>query len=291
MAGREKKEKCSFIFIWILVTALCLLCRPVYGMAEAGQKSYLVQAPQKRNSREIRDRMKELAEADREFQEIYDHLDDYPEKLLEGLCSNPEMIDFVKGYPDSDGKAHGSFTREELEETVPLLLQWDTRWGYVPYGNDMVGISGCAPTCLSMVILALTGKEEATPDRLASDAKEGGYYVPGRGTSWAFLLDICGKYEIAGEEIMLDKDKIFQELQAGHPIICSMAPGDFTAEGHFIVLTETEGDQIRIHDPNCRMRSSWLWDYEVLAPQIKNLWSYSKMEKVKNEKEDRVSER
>lgn len=278
MTDKGTKDKCSFI--WILVTALCLLCWPVYGTAEEGQSGYPVQAPQKRNSLEIRSKMKGLAKTYREFQEVYDRLDDYPEKLQEALCNNPEMIDFVKGYPSSDGKAHGGFTREELQEKMPLLLQWDTRWGYVPYGNDMIGISGCAPACLSMVILALTGKEEATPDRLASEAEEGGYYTPGQGTSWTFLLDICQKYGIAGEEIMLDKDKVFQELRAGHPIICSMRPGDFTTEGHFIVLTETEGEQIRIHDPNCRTRSSWLWDYDVLASQIKNLWSYSKMELV-----------
>lgn len=31
--------------------------------------------------------------------------------------------------------------------------------------------------------------------------------------------------------------------------------------------------KIKVNDPNC-IRRSCLWDYEVLEPQIKNLWAY-----------------
>ncbi len=40
---------------------------------------------------------------------------------------------------------------------IPLLLQTDSRWSNVPYGSSTIGISGCAPTCLSMAAIALTG--------------------------------------------------------------------------------------------------------------------------------------
>ena len=49
-----------------------------------------------------------------EFEEVYDNADAYPQKLLVALCNNPEMIDFVKGYPDADGSGEGWLTKNEL---------------------------------------------------------------------------------------------------------------------------------------------------------------------------------
>ena len=51
--------------------------------------------------------------------------------------------------------------------------------------------------------------------------------------------------------------------------------GDFTTEGHFIVLTGYENGEIKVNDPNCRTRST-LWDYEELQGQIRNLWVFEK---------------
>ncbi|MDO5541296.1 MAG: C39 family peptidase [Eubacteriales bacterium] len=271
-------------FIYVIMAVMLCLTFPVSAQEQnTNERRYLVQAPRELDSSGIRVRMEELAGQYPEFQEIYDNLDLYPEELLLALCNNPEMIDFVKGYPETDGKVSGGLTEEELEERIPLLIQWDTRWGYVSYGNSMIGLSGCAPVCLSMVIIAITGNEKATPDVLADDARTGGYYTPGVGTSWTFLTDVCEKYGITGKELMLDQDKIFSELKKGNFIICSMRQGDFTTAGHFIVLTETDGDRLRIYDPNCIMRSSWSWDFEVLRPQIKNLWVYSKTEPAKKD--------
>ena len=54
-----------------------------------------------------------------------------------------------------------------------------------------------------------------------------------------------------------------------------MKPGDFTAQGHFVVLVGTQGDKIILNDPNSRKRSNTLWDYKTLESQIKNLWVYT----------------
>ena len=118
----------------------------------------------------------------------------------------------MAGYLIADKSAHGELTKKECEGKIPLLLQWDRRWGYVSYGSSDIGLSGCAPTCLSMVIVGLTGNRNATPDKIAEYAQENGYYLKGTG-------------------------------------------------------------KIKVNDPNC-IRRSCLWDYEVLEPQIKNLWAY-----------------
>ena len=41
-----------------------------------------------------------------EFKTIYKNTSAYPESLLVSLCNTPEMIDFVKDYPNADNKSH-----------------------------------------------------------------------------------------------------------------------------------------------------------------------------------------
>lgn len=56
-----------------------------------------------------------------------------------------------------------------------------------------------------------------------------------------------------------------------------MKQGDFTTDGHFIVLTGMADGKIQVHDSNSKERSSRTWDYTTLEPQIENLWSFTKL--------------
>lgn len=225
---------------------------------------------------ELREQIKTLAEEDSAYETIYENYDRYPEQLMSALCSNQEILPYVQGFLYTEAKATGGFTKEEKEESLPLLIQWDERWGYASYGSSRVGLSGCAPTCLSMVVLALTGNENATPDQIATYAEQAGYYQEGVGTSWSLMTEGCEHYGVRGREIGLDEDVIREHLACGDPIICSMRPGDFTTSGHFIVLTGVADGKIIINDPNSRKRSAVLWDYDTIEPQIRNLWVFTK---------------
>ena len=224
----------------------------------------------------LREQMHKLAKKDRDYQEIYDHYDEYPESLMLALSNNSEMLDFVKGYLGAEHVANGGLTRAECKADIPLLIQWDKRWGYAPYGNGDVAISGCAPTCLSMVVVGLTGNTDITPAAVAKYAEEAGYYQKGTGTSWSLMTEGCEHYGIHGQELSLDRNVIMKHLDAGEPIICSMRPGNFTTTGHFIVLVKEVDGEIMVNDPNSKSRSKILWDYDTLEGQIKNLWGFTK---------------
>lgn len=236
---------------------------------------YTSNTPQVLDENEVQQNLQALAQEYPEFKEVYDNADAYPQKLLAALCNNPEMIDYVKGYLNADGSGSGWLTKDEMSQRFPLLLQWDKRWGYIPYGDNVIGLSGCAPTCLSMVIVGLTGNKDATPDAIAQYATDNGYYVDGVGTAWG-LMTAAGSYGVVGQETTLSEDNVYNELENGHPIICSMRPGDFTSVGHFIVLTGIEDGKIRVNDPNSLTRSRQLWDYDTLSYQISNLWVFEK---------------
>ena len=194
----------------------------------------------------------------------------YPQSLIDLLERNPETQDFVLNYPFRDDAEYdlSEFDREE----VPLFLQWDERWGYEKYGSDVIGITGCGPTCLAMVGYYLTGKDSFTPEQVAAFAQENGYYAQGYGSSWTLISKGAGQLGLTATELPLVKKKMVDALEAGNPIILAMGKGDFTENGHYIVLTAMEDGAFRVNDPNSKSNSQKLWTYEELEHQIRNIW-------------------
>lgn len=224
----------------------------------------------------VKERLSRLNNKDSRIKDIIINYNNYPEELLDMLSRNIDMIDFVADYPTKKGRTYSDNIGAVKKGEVPLLLQWDERWGYGNYGENCVAVSGCAPTCLSMVIAGLTGDNSVTPYDVAKYSEESGFYVRGTGTSWSLMTSGSSHFGISGKEIPLSKNKIYNELEAGHPIICSVRKGDFTTTGHFIVLTGVKDGKIKVNDPNSTKRSEILWDYDRLESQIKNLWAFTK---------------
>ncbi len=237
------------------------------------EKKYMVGSPAHYSMEELQTRLKNLADRYPEFQTIYDHMDQYPEALLNNLCCNPNMLDFALGYQENYDTTSGTLEASELDG-IPLFIQWDKRWGYDAYGNDVIGLSGCGPTCLSMIVIGLTKNQEATPDKLADYATEHGYYEQNSGTKWSFMDEVAAVYGVQGYYIYLSKDNMQEELSQGHPLVCAMRSGDFTSQGHFIVIAGMEGDKFLVHDPNSIERSQQLWDYDTLQYQISAIWAF-----------------
>lgn len=226
---------------------------------------------------EVEEKLRELATENTDIAAIFAERNKYPEEMLRTLSLNQETLGFVQGYLLSDGSVTGGFNEDEKEQDFPLLLQWDARWGYAPYGESNIGISGCGPTCLSMVIYALTRNESATPDKLAEYSMEKGHYVRGHGTAWTLMTEAPAVYGVTAGELGLDEDGMKRALDCGQPIICGMRPGDFTTEGHFIVLYGYDEEGFFVNDPNSRERSNKHWTYEKIKNQIKIMWTYSKI--------------
>lgn len=211
--------------------------------------------------------------------QIYTNRNEYPEELLQAYLNNPEMEEFAAEYPNAMDSNHADsyhavFTSDELQQKYPLFLQWDKRWGYLPYGGSIIGLSGCGPTCLSMVLVSLTGNAEMTPAQVAQFSQENGYYVEGSGTSWSLMTDGASRLGLYARELSLDESVMKKALDNGQPVICSMGAGDFTSQGHFILIYGYNDEGFLVNDPNCIARSSRAWSFEKLHGQIKNLWSY-----------------
>ena len=224
---------------------------------------------------DLQTQLQELAREEPRAGELLSHLEDYPQELLELAVRNPETVDFVADYPQEKDRAPAETVEEAERGTIPLLLQWDPRWGCAQYGDGPMALNGCGPTALSMVICGLTGDRTATPYAVAQYAQEMGYYMDGVGTSWELMSAGGAQFGVTARELPLSQSVMENALEAGEPIVCSVGPGDFTTSGHFIVLAGVEGGKFQVRDPNRRSTSEKLWDYDTLAGQITNLWAFS----------------
>ena len=236
-----------------------------------------VDKPVDRKPAEVLKYLERLAEEDEVIEKIWRNHSRYPEEMLGALANNPEMADFVSNYLTSDAEAAGvGLTKAEKKQEFPLFLQWDPRWGYAEYGDGSnVGLAGCGPTCLSMVLYYLLGDESLTPDVIADYSMDNGYYMSGTGTAWKLLEDVADMHGLNVWQPKASDRILKEELDKGSVIICSMKPGEFTAGGHFIVIYGYDSEGFLVNDPNCVARSRRRWTYDEIGRQIKNTWVYS----------------
>ncbi|MBQ7045934.1 MAG: C39 family peptidase [Clostridia bacterium] len=198
---------------------------------------------------------------------------EWPDELVELLDKNPETKSFVLNYPfKKDEKFKIDLSEYKNSKKVPLFMQWDERWGYSRYAGDLMGLTGCGPTCLSMVSVYLLNDTKYTPKYVADFSERNGYSVSGNGSSWSLISKGGKKLGLDVIEIPLDENRIIKNLKVGNPIICIMGPGDFTTTGHFIVMTEYVDGKIKVNDPNSKTRSEKLWNLPDIKNQIRNLW-------------------
>lgn len=173
------------------------------------------------------------------------------------------------------GDGQSSTPRDEWKQgVVPLLLQTDPAWADEAFAGSDIKTAGCGPTCMSMVYVALTGGTDKDPAAMARLCEEGGYVDSGM-TSWLFMTDGAREARLEAEELPADASAVAAALDEGRPIIASMRPGDFTTEGHFIVLCgQDESGNLMVRDPNSTERSKQTWSMETVLSQCANLWAY-----------------
>lgn len=158
---------------------------------------------------------------------------------------------------------------------VPKLYQRDAAWANARYGDDSFAESGCGPTCLTMVYIGLTGRDDLLPTDVGTLSERMAGITP-EGTTWSFMTEGAAQIGLSVQELPADEMSIRQALLGGSYVICSMGPGDFTTTGHFIVLAGIDKDgKLIVRDPNSPERTNQTWSFDTILGQTRNLWSYS----------------
>lgn len=213
--------------------------------------------------------------------------DYYPERLYDAYEKSPEARDFILNAPLEYNKTHEKDMSEfqgEMDKP-PLFMQWDIRWGYTKYAYGLGGLTGCGPTCLSMVDYYYTKNPDHTPDYMMKFAEENGYIGTevdenGKqkgGTEWILFSKGGVKLGYNVKEVPLDKNTLVRYLKAGTPVICHVGECVFTHSGHYILLVgyDQENDRILVNDPNSVSLSQRGCTYDEIEKAIKNMWAFT----------------
>ena len=203
--------------------------------------------------------------------------DAWSEDMIALMKRNPDAERFVLNYPLQKG------TSQETDLSglvgtgeVPKLYQWDARWGYTQYGDKEMGLTGCGPTCLSMVCLYFLEDAKYSPRYVADFAQDNDYYADGFGTKWTLMSEGAQTLGLDVEVSYVEKDWVLSNLEAGHLIIVSMSPGSvFSPNGHYVLLAGQENGRIRVHDPNSPTNTEKLWEAEDFLADVSNIWIFS----------------
>jgi len=208
-------------------------------------------------------------------------LEKYPDELVALAAKKPETIDFVAHYLkylSASSHPDISIDSDYTPGSIPFFLQWDERWGYEKYGDDLIAINGCGPTCLSMVAVGLTADTSLNPKTVADFSYNNGYLISEQGTSWALMSEGATLLGLDSQMIPADPSLLHNLLKEGTPIIASMSPGHFTTEGHFIVLYDIDDDDlVSVHDPDSITRSKKPWPLSTILDECKCLWQFKSL--------------
>lgn len=246
---------------------------------EEKKQAEMLKAEKAKKQKEAKAKKKQTETAEQKLERVRKQAeaDGYPKSVIELLDKNEETVDFVADYGKKKDEPYADNIGEDLSKGgIPELLQWDERWGYAPYGTGIVATSGCGPTCMAMVAAGLNQDASITPAKVAAYGTEHGYVDEENNTYWRFMDEAGANWNLNSADGLLSEEQVSAELAQGHPIICSMGPGDFTQVGHFIVLTGYENGNVKVNDPFSIKNTNATWVFANIQDQIKAMWVFSK---------------
>lgn len=212
------------------------------------------------------------AKKDKKAQWVYDNFYNLEDVDAYLTGNDPDTIEFV--YNKNHKFTDFNFYKGEsvkLKRKTPYYLQWDNRWAYDNLYPTNIGISGCGPTSLSMIISRLTNNL-IYPNEMAQKASK---FMNDGGMDWAFIDHIAKEYNLKVTDINLDKDKMIKALEDG-PLLISVGRGYFTLYGHILVIDSYKDGKFIINDPNSVKNSIIEWEYDDISDQILKIWKFSK---------------
>lgn len=154
--------------------------------------------------------------------------------------------------------------------------QADNRWKDEIYGTDnTIGVYGCGPTALAMVLSTLTDTE-TTPLDAAKWSYDNGHFSNNSGSYHSIIPKGAEKHGLKCTSLETpSKQTIIDELSNGNLIVVLMSKGTFATEGHFLILRGiTEDSQVLIADPKSLDNSEIPWDIDLILDEAKYSASY-----------------
>lgn len=146
------------------------------------------------------------------------------------------IADYQYNFDDSGSVDLGDVVFTDSVLPLTYYNQRDTRWSDKLYAGSTIGVAGCGPTSVAMVVSTLTDKI-VTPEEVAFWSEMNGHACNGNGSYHSIIPAALEHYGLKVKRAGISSgQEIVDALADGKLIVAIMGPGDFTNAGHFIVL-------------------------------------------------------
>lgn len=197
------------------------------------------------------------------MQEIAAHADRVSdERLLTLALTEPTAVEFVAAFASEKGAPTNSerYATDVSRGVYPLLYNWDTRWGYVPFGNSVLGITGSGPTSFAMAYMGLLGKNDKSPADFAAMVTESGATSDAYGATADFFLNKSEGLGLSAREYTPSAENLTDVLDSGVVVMVQLKEGTFGDRGHWaLVVDENLDGSVNVYDPTSSGNTEHPW--------------------------------
>lgn len=210
-----------------------------------------------------------------EYLWLYANKADLPAGTVELGQKNIRFAHFLYQYGNgATSPSKPNIPESEYTDQVPTFYQWDERWGFVPYGDSVIGVCGSGPVMMSMAIMYITGNAAATPAAVAAYAEDDGLYYENYGSAWGLVPYAADEFGLYYEEVILDGEALKDELDEGRLVAIVVGKGDFTKDqSGFLLLTGYTNEGFIIRDPFSEANTNKVWKFDDLSKDIVAIWA------------------
>lgn len=201
------------------------------------------------------------------------NLSDYPDEIVNLLKINDETKEFVLNYPSKivDFKPDLlNFTEYENCTEPPLFMQWDLRWGYMSYNDSVMGISGSAPTTLSMAAIYELQDISLTPVYIAGVAADNDY----EDKPEKLLSEGARALEMNVTEIPKNDSRLRQAVSESGSVVVCLTDGKVFSQT-IVIRGLNEDGKYLMNDTMSKGRSEKNYTFADIGPHLKKIWKYS----------------
>lgn len=151
---------------------------------------------------------------------------------------------------------------------MPLWLQTDPQWSYIPYASGTIGNSGCGLVCAAMALEFMT-RRGITPLQLAGSVGDScltdNVNDPGKFCLW--IENHYPEYQIESSRIYFETDRALSDVKSGWLVFAGMsgALGDAEYGGHVVLIWRADDEGYWVRDPDSGTNSSRPFSADELA--------------------------
>ncbi|MBR1828364.1 MAG: hypothetical protein IJ781_02470, partial [Atopobiaceae bacterium] len=161
------------------------------------------------------------------------------ERLIDLAIAEPEAIDFVAGSIKADGTSQ-PYADNVTQGEYPKLYTFDPRWGYLPYADGIVGVTGSGPVALSMASMGLTGKSSYDPATIAQAVIAANLASGSAGMDDSFVTNHSSESGVAATSIEVSSDGLYLALTDNLPVIVKVKAdsGIGSSYAHWVLVAQ-----------------------------------------------------